>query len=733
MAIAHGNDTEGQNTSSSTSYTLAHSLSAGSGNNRKLVVAVFLDLATGPPVLSCTFNGVSMNALTAAYNSGMQVRIFWLDDADLPASSGSYNIVASSNQAGYLKVIASDFTGVKQGAPDDSDTGTSNSTSVSVTTTVSSAGSLVWGGAANASSSGTWSGHTSGYSVAGELSGGNAHIACATYKVESATGDKTLTDTNTQSWYMAAAALVFSEAATAVDQTIPVGTLSGSASVQTIGMSLGSAFGLGSLSASATVLSAVSRLGYTAVIGILQSAAEIQAVSTKHGFGAVLNLLEAAATIEHPAVSRGSTLQVGLLSGDGSIQPVTLGLGTTAQLDPLSGNAGIHPAGLSLGTSLQVAELAAQAGISPADLALGITQAVEILEGAVGIHPPSLSLGATVGAGELQAVVAIASPSLSLGVTQALGLLEAAGAINAVVVQVSGNVTIVAGLLAGSAEILPHSRSLGIARVLDALEGQASIGAVTTAIGVDVLLGLLAAGSNLQPVTVGLPQGVTVTVGLISAGADLQPVGISISAEALLGLLAADVSLLKPDLSIDWTGVLNLLVADGKVFHANATLILLEPQAWKILFAVSRILSYASEARHISIAGEPRTNTYHAEGRFLTVFAPPRLLTYGGTMGGWQAMKEVKAVAEVLQRDFEFAWALKRGDTIVSCTGTIQENGTTTDTTEEMLLGIYLYAGTTKVAWEIQGGESGKAYDLILLGVSAAGQHVQETITFKVE
>jgi len=215
MAVAHGNDVAAQSSSSGTSYTVSFSLSAGSGNNRKLIVAVFLDLTTGPPVLSCTFNAVSMNAQTAAYNSGQQVRVFWLDDADLPASAGSYNIVASSTQAGYLKVIASDFTGVKQGAPDDSDTGTSNSTSVSVTTTVSSAGSLVWGGAANASSSGTWSGHTAGYTAAGELSGGSAHIACATYKVESTTGNKTVTDTNTQSWYMAAAAVVFAAAAEA--------------------------------------------------------------------------------------------------------------------------------------------------------------------------------------------------------------------------------------------------------------------------------------------------------------------------------------------------------------------------------------------------------------------------------------------------------------------------------------------------------------------------------------
>lgn len=215
MAVAHGNDVAAQNSSSGTSYTVSFSLSAGSGNNRKLIVAVFLDLTTGPPTLSCTYNGVSMNALTAAYKSGMQVRIFWLDDADLPASAGSYNIVASSTKSGYLKVIASDFTGVKQGAPDDSDTATANSTSSPVTTTVSSAGSLVWGGAANASSSGTWSGHTAGYSVAGELSGGSAHTACATYKVESTTGNKTLTDTNTQSWYMAAAAVVFAAAAEA--------------------------------------------------------------------------------------------------------------------------------------------------------------------------------------------------------------------------------------------------------------------------------------------------------------------------------------------------------------------------------------------------------------------------------------------------------------------------------------------------------------------------------------
>jgi hypothetical protein len=153
----------------------------------------------------------------------------------------------------------------------------------------------------------------------------------------------------------------------------------------------------------------------------------------------------------------------------------------------------------------------------------------------------------------------------------------------------------------------------------------------------------------------------------------------------------------------------------GGIAGVAAHITLPEPQAWKILNA------------------EPRRITYKSERRAMTVAAPSRRLTYGGTMGGWQALKEIKAVDEILHRDFDFAGALKRGDTVASCEGTIVENGTSTDKTTEMLVGVDLYASSTKVAWSIQAGEPGKAYDLILVAVSAAGQTVQEIITFKVE
>jgi len=194
-AIAHGNDSSGQATNSATSYTLSHNLSAASGNNRLLIVGVSLDLS-GSPTLSCTYNGTAMTALTAAYINGMQVRLFYLLDADLPASAGSYNIVCSSTQAGYLKIIASDFTGVDQAAPDDSSTATAATPAndVSVDVTVSVANSLVWAYSANSTSSALWDGHRATATTVVELEGGDAHIAVATYEIVSGTGDATFAD-----------------------------------------------------------------------------------------------------------------------------------------------------------------------------------------------------------------------------------------------------------------------------------------------------------------------------------------------------------------------------------------------------------------------------------------------------------------------------------------------------------------------------------------------------------
>lgn len=211
--ISHGNDSSGQNASSATTYTLSHNLSAGSGNNRLLVVGVSLDLS-GSPTLSCTYNGTAMTALTAATSSTVTVRLFYLLDADLPASAGAYDIVASTSSGGYLKIIASDFTGADQAVPDDSDQNglVSGSTSVSVTTTTSVNNSLVWAYAAHISSSGNYTGHTEGATLVAELEGGNAHASCATWLVKASAGNQTMTDTASGSDMQAIAVVVFAPA-----------------------------------------------------------------------------------------------------------------------------------------------------------------------------------------------------------------------------------------------------------------------------------------------------------------------------------------------------------------------------------------------------------------------------------------------------------------------------------------------------------------------------------------
>jgi len=212
-SISHGNDSYGQNASSATSYTLAHNLSAASGNNRLLVVGVSLDLTTGPPTLSCTYNGTAMTALTAAYINGMQVRLFYLLDADLPASAGSYNIVASTTAAGYLKIIASDFTGVDQAAADMEDTATASSaTSLTTEPDPVVANSLTWDMKANSSSSQDWNSHDADYTQIAELEGGSAHASTASYRIHAGTSLDAITDSGTQSANIAGACAVFAPA-----------------------------------------------------------------------------------------------------------------------------------------------------------------------------------------------------------------------------------------------------------------------------------------------------------------------------------------------------------------------------------------------------------------------------------------------------------------------------------------------------------------------------------------
>lgn len=194
--IAHGRSTSGQDTNSTTSYTLAHNLSTASGNNRLLIVGATIDVSGGP-VLSCTYAGTSMTALEAASVSNLRVAQFYLLDASLPATSGSDNIVCSSTVSGYIKIIASDFVGVKQSAPDDHDIASVSGATISVATTVTTAKSLVYSNSANVSSSATYSGHTENANVVAELEGGSAHVATGSWIIKATPGDQTMSDTAT--------------------------------------------------------------------------------------------------------------------------------------------------------------------------------------------------------------------------------------------------------------------------------------------------------------------------------------------------------------------------------------------------------------------------------------------------------------------------------------------------------------------------------------------------------
>jgi len=127
--------------------TWSHTLAAASGTNRMLI----LTLATEDPtssdqvVTSVTFNGVAMTAVSgaSASNVGNKIEFYYLLDAGLPASAGSYNVaVTFAGTISELTLGTISLTGVKQAAPEATATGSAtatNSLSTNITTTSANA------------------------------------------------------------------------------------------------------------------------------------------------------------------------------------------------------------------------------------------------------------------------------------------------------------------------------------------------------------------------------------------------------------------------------------------------------------------------------------------------------------------------------------------------------------------------------------------------------------------
>lgn len=124
--------------------SFTHSLGQGSGNNRIVVVGITLvGGGSQHSGVSVTYNGVSMTQLSVVnenyFGRWFSQRVFYLLDASLPASSGSYTVSMPAPTSGPYDggMIASSYYDVEQSAPPyvaDSDNG--NPLSGAVTTPI---------------------------------------------------------------------------------------------------------------------------------------------------------------------------------------------------------------------------------------------------------------------------------------------------------------------------------------------------------------------------------------------------------------------------------------------------------------------------------------------------------------------------------------------------------------------------------------------------------------------
>ena len=125
----------------SNAVTVSHALGTASGNNRCVVVAVDCYKTTTAPVISgVTYNGTAMTAFGSGtvFASEFRVQFFTIVDASLPASAGSYDVVATTPDGEEVAVTVTEWTTVNQSTPLTSEvtaTGTDDGPTVTVTTT----------------------------------------------------------------------------------------------------------------------------------------------------------------------------------------------------------------------------------------------------------------------------------------------------------------------------------------------------------------------------------------------------------------------------------------------------------------------------------------------------------------------------------------------------------------------------------------------------------------------
>jgi hypothetical protein len=123
MAIALvGTIQEGQ--SSAATLTFTDTLSTASGNNRCVVVVVSNYSssagATNTPISSITYDTVAMTEvvqINSSTGSSAHAGIFYILDANLPATAGNYSVVVTTAGSNRMLAAVYELTGVDQSAP----------------------------------------------------------------------------------------------------------------------------------------------------------------------------------------------------------------------------------------------------------------------------------------------------------------------------------------------------------------------------------------------------------------------------------------------------------------------------------------------------------------------------------------------------------------------------------------------------------------------------------------
>lgn len=123
MAIALvGTIQQGQ--SSAATLTFTDTLATASGSNRCIVVVVSnYSSSNGPvntPISSMTYNTVAMTEaiqINSSTGSSAHAAIFYILNADLPATAGDYSVVITTAGSNRILAAVYELTGVDQAAP----------------------------------------------------------------------------------------------------------------------------------------------------------------------------------------------------------------------------------------------------------------------------------------------------------------------------------------------------------------------------------------------------------------------------------------------------------------------------------------------------------------------------------------------------------------------------------------------------------------------------------------